>query len=92
MAPSVLVEVIWVMPAICPNWRSSGCATADAMVSGLAPGSDAEMLMVGKSTCGNGATGRSGKATMPTSASAIIKSEVAIGRRMKGAEIFMGLP
>ena len=66
--PSVLVEVICVTPAIWPNCRSSGCATVAAMVSGLAPGSDAEPLMVGKSTCGSGATGSSGKATMPSSA------------------------
>ena len=36
--------------------------------------------MVGKSTCGSGATGSSGKATIPTSASAAINSDVAIGR------------
>src|SRR5438270_8915063 len=40
--PSWLVEVIWVMPAIRPNWRSSGVATAEAIVSGLAPGKPAE--------------------------------------------------
>ena len=28
------------MPAMRPNWRSSGVATEDAMVSGLAPGRD----------------------------------------------------
>ena len=87
--PSVLIEVIWVMPEICPNRRSSGDATVDAMVSGLAPASCADTWMVGKSTCGSGATGSSGNATMPTSASAAISSEVAIGRRMKGSEIFM---
>ena len=46
-------------------------------------------LMVGKSTCGSGATGSSGKATSPTKASAAISSDVAIGRRMKGSEMFM---
>ena len=65
VVPSALVEVICVTPAICENCRSSGCATVDAMVSGLAPGSVAETWMVGKSTCGSGATGSSGKATMP---------------------------
>ena len=39
--PSPLVEVISVTPAMRPNWRSSGVATAEAMVSGLAPGSAA---------------------------------------------------
>jgi hypothetical protein len=37
--------------------RSSGVATADAIVSGLAPGSEALTEMVGNSTCGSGDTG-----------------------------------
>ncbi len=56
--PSELVEVISVTPAMRPNWRSSGVATEDAMVSGLAPGRLAPTLIVGKSTCGSGDTGR----------------------------------
>ena len=56
--PSELVEVISVTPAMRPNCRSSGVATADAIVSGLAPGSDAETWIVGNSTCGSGDTGR----------------------------------
>ena len=36
--PSVIDEVISFTPAMRPNWRSSGVATDDAMVSGLAPG------------------------------------------------------
>ena len=56
--PCALVEVISLMPGIVANWRSSGCATDEAMISGLAPGSCAETLMVGKSTRGNAATGR----------------------------------
>ena len=40
-----------------PNCRSSGVATADAIVSGLAPGRLADTEMVGKSTCGSGDTG-----------------------------------
>ena len=55
--PSMLVEVIWLMPAMRPNCRSRGVATADAMVSGLAPGRDAPTEMTGKSICGSGATG-----------------------------------
>ena len=34
-----IVEVIWETPGIWAIWRSSGCATEDAIVSGEAPGS-----------------------------------------------------
>ena len=57
VAPSRLVEVISVTPAMRPNWRSSGVATDEAMVSGLAPGRVAWTWMTGNSTCGSGATG-----------------------------------
>ncbi len=36
--PSELTDVIWLMPWIRENWRSSGVATFEAIVSGLAPG------------------------------------------------------
>ena len=36
--PEELAEVIWLSPGICPNWRSRGAVTAEAMTSGLAPG------------------------------------------------------
>ena len=39
--PRALDEVISVTAAMRPNWRSSGVATEEAMVSGLAPGSAA---------------------------------------------------
>jgi hypothetical protein len=55
--PNVLDEVISVIPAIRPNCRSSGVAMDDAAVSGLAPGSWASTLMVGKSTSGSDETG-----------------------------------
>ena len=45
--PSELLEVISVTPAILPSARSSGVATVAAMVSGLAPGSEADTEMVG---------------------------------------------
>ena len=48
--PMPLREVICVRPAISENWRSSGWATFEAMVSGLAPGRFAETWIVGKST------------------------------------------
>ncbi len=60
------------------------------MVSGLAPGTVAVTEIVGKSTCGSGASGKSGNTTMPSTASAAVNSEVAIGRRMNGSEKFMG--
>src|SRR5579859_6051615 len=55
--PSWLLEVIWLTPAIRPNWRSKGVATEEAMVSGLAPGSPACTEMTGYSNWGKGATG-----------------------------------
>src|SRR5262249_31367496 len=47
--PSALDEVMESTPAIVENCFSRGRATADAIVSGLAPGSDAVTRMVGKS-------------------------------------------
>jgi len=58
------------------------------MVSGLAPGKLALTEMVGKSTRGSGATGKNRKATTPESRMASVISDVATGRRMKGAEKF----
>src|SRR5467141_1120311 len=84
--PRPLEEVICVTPAMRLNWRSSGVATADAMVSGLAPGRPAPTPMVGKSTCGSGATGKNRNATAPDRKIAKVISEVATGRRIKGAE------
>src|SRR5215469_12704187 len=71
-----------------PNCRSRGVATAEAMVSGLAPGRLELTFMVGKSTCGSGDTGRNRKATIPESAIAMVIRDVATGRRIKGAEKF----
>jgi len=56
--PRELADVISVMPAMCPNWRLQRVATVDAMMSALPPGSAAATEMVGKSTSGNGATGK----------------------------------
>jgi hypothetical protein len=78
--PSELDEVISVTAAMRPNCRSSGVATADAIVSGLAPGSDAPTEIVGKSTCGSGDTGSNSNAVAPASATAAINNVVAIGR------------
>src|SRR5438094_6019833 len=84
--PGPLVEVICVALAMRPNWRSRGVATAEAIVSGLAPGNPAPTEMVGKSTCGSGATGKNWKATTPERRIAKVISDVATGRRINGAE------
>jgi hypothetical protein len=55
--PSWLDEIICVRPGMLDSWRSSGAATLEAMVSGLAPGRPAPTWMVGKSTCGRAETG-----------------------------------
>src|SRR5262245_39465354 len=65
--PSALDEVSSLRPEMRPKRRSSGVATADAMVDGLAPGSEADTEMVGKSTCGSGATGSWKYAAIPDS-------------------------
>ena len=51
-------EFIDLMPAMFENRRSSGVATDEAIVSGLAPGSEAFTEIVGKSTTGRSETGR----------------------------------
>ena len=56
--PCVLVELMLVRPEIVANCFSSGSATDEAIVSGLAPGSAALTRMVGKSTLGRSATGQ----------------------------------
>jgi hypothetical protein len=84
--PNVELEVICVTPAMRPNWRSSGVATAEAIVSGLAPGRLAPTPMVGKSTWGSGATGKNRNAIAPERKIAMVTSEVATGLRTKGAE------
>ncbi len=56
-SPSVDVEVIESTPAMVENCFSSGVATAEAIVSGLAPGNCAWTWIVGKSTLGSALTG-----------------------------------
>src|SRR3569833_149874 len=56
--PEELDDVMELTPGMVENWFSSGVATAEAMVSGSAPGRQAETEMVGKSTAGNSLTGR----------------------------------
>ncbi len=85
--PSVLDDVISVTPAMRPKRRSSGVATADAIVSGLAPGIDAETWMVGKSTRGSGDTGKCTYASVPPRKSAIARRIVATGRVTNGSEM-----
>src|SRR6188768_2514846 len=84
--PCELDEVISVTPAMRPSWRSSGVATDVDIVSGLPPGNEADTEIVGMSTCGSGDTGNRVNATMPASATPIVSSVVATGRRMKGSE------
>ena len=57
LLPVELTEIMESSPAMPVNWRSSGVATADAMVSGLAPGRPADTTRVGKSTLGRSLTG-----------------------------------
>ena len=86
--PSDERDVISLTPAMEPSTRSSGVDTVAAMVSGLAPGSDALTEMVGKSTCGSGAIGSNWNASAPAKATPRVISVVATGRAMNGAEMF----
>ncbi len=84
--PSTSDDVISLMPAIFANCRSSGVATADAIVSGSAPGSPAPTEITGYSTSGRLATGSSLYATAPARIIAIDSRNVATGRLINGAE------
>ena len=57
VVPRPLVEFIEARPGMAANCCSSGVATDEAMVSGLAPGRVADTVMVGKSTLGSAETG-----------------------------------
>src|SRR5216684_729299 len=78
--PKELMDVIESRPAMLENWFSSGVATAEDIVSGLAPGRLAVTSRVGKSTLGRSLTGSWRYATTPNSAMAAIIKLVAIGR------------
>ena len=83
--PREFVDVIESMPAMVENCFSSGVATDDAMVSGLAPGREAFTWMVGKSTFGKSLTGRKRYAKMPKMRIAAMTSVVMMGRLMKSS-------
>src|SRR5688500_436780 len=87
--PSELVEVIESMPAMVDNCCSIGVATADAMVSGVAPGRLALTTIVGKSMFGRSLTGSSRYAITPKTHSAPVSSVVITGRRIQRAGRFM---
>src|ERR1700759_463801 len=90
--PSELTDVISVTLPMGPNDRSSGATTVPAIVSGLAPGNEADTDTVGKSTCGNGDTGNNPNATAPAMMTPIVNNVVATGRKMNGEERFTASP
>ena len=85
----MLLELIELSPAMVENCFSSGVATEEAIVSGLAPGRLALTTMVGKSTLGRSLTGRYRYAISPNMTIASEISVVITGRRMKISAIFM---
>ena len=56
-SPADESEVIMRKPEICPNWRSSGVVTSEAMVAGLAPGYWVVTWIDGASISGSAETG-----------------------------------
>jgi hypothetical protein len=87
--PRIDVEFIESRPAIVVNCFSSGVATADAIVSGEAPGRLAETWIVGKSTLGRSETGSRRYPMMPNSRMPSMTRVVMTGRRMKISAMFM---
>ncbi len=90
--PCELVELIEFRPAIVANCFSSGSATAEAIVSGLAPGRPAPTWMVGKSTVGRSLTGSCRYDIVPKTMIPSMISAVVTGRLMKSAAMFMTWP
>ena len=78
-------------PEIVVNCRSSGLATADAIVPGSPPGNPALTFSVGKSTFGRSLTGSARYAMTPNTAMPSMMRLVAIGRRMKTVDTFTGV-
>jgi hypothetical protein len=87
--PWVLTELMESKPAIVENCRSSGVATDEDIVSGLAPGKDADTWMVGYSTFGKSLTGRVRYAMIPNMRMMNVIRVVMIGRRMKSSARFI---
>ena len=87
VAPSELLDVIESIPAMVENCCSSGVATADAIVSGVAPGRLAVTTIVGKTTLGRSLTGRNRKAIAPKTHNAPVSRVVITGRRMQRRQI-----
>lgn len=84
----MLVECMESMPGMDDSWRSKGVATDAAIISGLAPGSEAVIVMVGYSTFGKSLTGRDRYANTPKKSTVSASSRLATGRRMKTAQGF----
>src|SRR5258708_8451111 len=72
--PDELLDVIWVTPETIDKDVSSGVATVVAIVSAVARGKLAEIWMVGKSTCGNEATGNAMYAMAPRASDEKVES------------------
>src|SRR5690348_4461025 len=88
-SPAALFELIIVSPEICPSCCSSGVVTSVATVVALAPGYCVVTTRLGASISGSAETGSALYPMMPSSNTAAINSEVAIGRRMKMEETLM---
>ena len=87
--PWMLEEFIESSPAMVVNCFSSGVATAEAIVSGEAPGRAAETWIVGKSTFGRSDTGSNRYPMIPKRRIPSMTSVVMTGRRMKISAMFM---
>jgi hypothetical protein len=84
--PSELVELMTLMPSIVENSFSSGSATAEAMISGEAPGKLADTEITGVLKLGRAATGILKYATLPAMTVAIDSNTVITGRLIHSSE------
>src|SRR5271166_1486491 len=83
VVPIPLDDDMLSIPSMVENSFSSGVATDEAIVSGLAPGNDACTWIVGYSTVGRSLTGSVRYERTPNTRIAVINSVVVTLRRIK---------
>ncbi len=89
VSPWMLVELLVTRPGMEENCFSSGVATDEAMLSGLAPARLAPTWIVGVSYLGSAEIGKFAQQITPATTALIQNSRVAIGRWRQAWEMFI---